>query len=650
MALMLLFSQFFIEIDAAAQNKKPFVIPELKEWTEGEGYFNPMKSNISVKCNQKEVYDIALAFSEDFNTMFAHQFKIKERSPRKGDIEFRIETNFPYGQEGYKIEIGNHTTISAKNAKGLFWATRTLLQMTELSEQHRWPKGIIVDYPDYPIRGFMIDCGRKFIPINYLRDAVKILAYYKMNTLQIHLNDCGICKYPKADWSKIYAGFRLECDTYPGLASPDGHYSKQEFIDLQILAEENNVEIIPEIDSPAHSLAFSRYKPEIGSSKYGMDHLDLFNPETYEFLDLLFKEYLEGESPVFRGPRVHIGTDEYSNHDQKVVEKFREYTDHYIKHVESFGKQACLWGALTHANGTTPVKSENVIMGAWYNGYAEPEEMIKQGYKLINMNDAFLYIVPAAGYYNDYLNTKFLYNEWTPARIGNKTFKEKHPSILGGIFAVWNDHINNGISVKDIHHRCYPAIQTIATKTWSAKKQEVGFEEFDQRRKELSEAPGVNQMAILRKTPGVVLKKEEIKPGENLPVKEIGYNYQVSFDLEAQKEEKGVTLFSCENAKFYLSDPIRGLMGFERDGYLNTFQFGLQEGLTYHITIEGSSTFTRLYVDGQLIGNLDTETFYIPIQGRKDKLLYHNVRTLVFPLEKAGIFNSKIKNLKVVQK
>ena len=41
------------------------------------------------------------------------------------------------------------------------------------------------------LRGFMIDCGRKFIPMAYLQDLVKIMAYYKMNTLQVHLNDNG---------------------------------------------------------------------------------------------------------------------------------------------------------------------------------------------------------------------------------------------------------------------------------------------------------------------------------------------------------------------------------------------------------------------------------------------------------------------------
>ena len=102
-----------------------------------------------------------------------------------------------------------------------------------------------------------------------------------------------------------------------------------------------------------------------------MDHLDMFHPETYPFIDSVFREYLEGKNPVFRGKRVNIGTDEYSNRDKKVVEKFREFTDHYIRFVESFGKQAMVWGALTHANGETPVKSENVIMNIWHNPYAQ---------------------------------------------------------------------------------------------------------------------------------------------------------------------------------------------------------------------------------------------------------------------------------------
>ena len=139
--------------------------------------------------------------------------------------------------------------------------------------------------------------------------------------------------------------------------------------------------------------------------------------------------------------------------------------------------------------------------------------------------------MPAAGYYYDYLNTKYLYENWTPAHVGKAVFEEKDPAILGGMFAVWNDHVGNGISVKDIHHRLFPALQTLAVKTWDAKVT-VPYAEFDANRQLLSEAPGVNQMGKIGKKPGLVYQKDEVRAGETLPYPEVGYGYTVSFDLE----------------------------------------------------------------------------------------------------------------------
>lgn len=571
--------------------------------------------------------------------MFGIKPEVVAGKGEAGDFILALRADKKLGKEGYTVKVTDRVSISAPEEIGVYWATRTLLQMSEQSAQHSLPKGVIRDFPEYPVRGFMLDCGRKFIPMAFLRDYVKMMAYYKMNTFQIHLNDNGFKQFFEHDWSKTYAAFRLESDTYPGLTARDGYYTKQEFIDLQILAEDNFVEIIPEIDAPAHTLAFTHYRPEIGSKEYGMDHLDLSNPDTYTFMDGLFREYLEGDSPVFRGKRVHIGTDEYSNAKKDVVEKFRAFTDHYIRYVESFGKQACVWGALTHAKGDTPVKSENVIMNAWYNGYADPEDMIKQGYKLISIPDGMLYIVPAAGYYYDYLNIEKLYNEWTPAHIGKAVFEENHPAILGGMFAVWNDHAGNGISVKDIHHRVFPAMQTLAVKMWDGKKATLPFAAFNKERDVLSEAPGVNLSGRIKQE----YKQAAVMPDSKLPLREIGYNYLVSFDVEGADEVKGTELFRSPDAVFYLSDPIKGLLGFARDGYLNTFNYRVLPGEKVNIGISGDNRATCLLVNGKVIEELNIQKQYF--NGGKDSMSY--VRTLVFPLEKAGKFKSKITNLKV---
>lgn len=631
-------------LSRAAVNPKPFVVPELKQWTGKDGNFIP-ETDAKIVCTSSnpELLRIARMFADDYQQMFGQVLNVTEGKAKAGDFVLSLSKDKKLGQEGYAIKIADRVTLSAPTPTGLYWSTRTLLQIAEQTTDHQLPKGTIRDYPDYPIRGFMIDCGRKFIPMPYLQDLVKIMAYYKMNTLQVHLNDNGFKQYFEHNWDKTYAAFRLESDTYPGLTARDGSYSKKEFIDFQKQAAANFIEIIPEIDIPAHSLAFAHYKPEIGSKEYGMDHLDLFKPETYEFMDALFKEYLEGDNPVFVGNRVHIGTDEYSNAKKDVVEKFRAFTDHYIRLVEGFGKQAMVWGALTHAKGDTPVKSENVLMNAWYNGYADPATMIKDGYQLISIPDGMVYLVPIAGYYYDYLNESFLYNKWTPAHIGKAVFEEKHPAILGGMFAVWNDHVGNGISVKDIHHRVFPALQTLAVKMWTGKDTSLPYETYNEKRAAISEAPGVNQMGRIGKSPALVYERSTVAPGSTSDYPEIGYNYTVSFDITGALEKSGTELFRSPNAVFYLTDPIRGMMGFARDGYLNTFPYKVNPGEKATVQIEGDSRSTTLRVNGKVIEEMNMQKLYF--NAGKDSMNY--IRTLVFPLEKAGDFNSRIENLKV---
>lgn len=623
---------------------KPFVIPELKEWTAKKGYFTfDEGSRIVYNQKQPELVRIAQQLSDDYYKMFNRKLQIVSGASRVGDIEIVLHPDKHLGKEGYSIVLSDRVVVSAPEAIGIYWGTRTLLQLAEQNDNQRIPRGVIRDYPDSSIRGFMLDCGRKFIPMSYLNDLVKVMSYYKMNTLQIHLNDNGFKQYFDHNWGKTYAAFRLESDTYPGLTAFDGFYTKAEFREFQKWSVNYGIEIIPEIDVPAHSLCFSQYMPEIGSEKYGMDHLDLFSSKTYDFLDGLFKEYLEGDDPVFCGKRVHIGTDEYSNEDRKVVEKFRYFTDHYIRLVESYGKQACLWGALTHAKGETPVKSENVIMSNWSISFANPKDMIAEGYQLISIPDRLLYIVPGAPYYHDYLNLKQLYEEWTPGQIGGETLAEDNPAILGGMFALWNDHVGNGISIKDIHHRIFPAMQTLSVKTWTRDQASLSFADFNKKRKILSEAPGVNQLARVGDGMSLVYETEEITPGSAIGLTEIGYNYTVSFDLQSMNETEGTELFRSPNAVFYLSDPICGLLGFARDGYLNTFRYKVRDGENDHIQISGDSCSTTLKVNGKVIDHMNIQMNYYN-QG-KDSLEYY--RTLVFPLEKAGKFRSHISNFKV---
>ena len=645
-----------VTLSAQAANEKPFVIPELKEWRGGEGTFAVTDATrIVYTAGDAELQRVAGLLSEDISAMFGIKTPTVGEKGRDGDIVLTLKADKKLGDEGYEIRIGKRTEVTAPTATGIYWATRTLLQMAESQAAATGGKGMVLvrgtvrDWPDYALRGFMLDCGRKFIPMEFLRAYADIMSYYKMNLLQIHLNDNGFVRFYNNDWDRTYAAFRMESERFPGLAAEDGHYSKEEFRTFQKCAAARFVEILPEIDMPAHSLAFVHYKPELGSDEYGRDHLDIMKPETYEFLDALFAEYLEGDDPVFVGPRVSIGTDEYSNKDREVVEKFRYLTDRYIRYAESFGKQACIWGSLTHAAGETPVKVDNVLMHSWSNDYAKPKDMAALGYKLLSIPDRFVYIVPAAGYYYDYLNIRKLYDEWTPANINGVVFPERDPAITGGMFAVWNDHPGNGISTGDIHHRAFPAMQTLAAKCWSGASVSIPFDEFDVLRKHLSEAPAVNLMGRHVPAGGDGYREfwsvAQLNPASRYEFENVGYDYVVEFDIEGADEAWGTELFRSGDAVFYLSDPVSGMLGFARDGYLITCRHRVDAGEKMHIAIAGDNSSTRLYINGRQADELVRGFRWY---SEKDKTGW--VPTLVFPLRTTGDFRSRITNFTAKQK
>ena len=656
-------------------NPKPFVVPELTSWTGGRGTYRPTR--IVLGSSSREVKAVAEELAKDYAEMFGRKIQIDKGPRNKGDLLLRLvkpsEDKHNLGKEGYRLIVGEDAVLEATHTQGLYWGTRTLLQLSEQGEDQMIPCGTIIDKPQYTVRGLMLDVGRKYIPMDYLQRLIRVLAYYKMNTLQLHLNDNGFKVYFGNDWAKTSAAFRLESTTFPGLAPKGASYSKAEFIDLQKQAERIFVDIIPEIDIPAHTLAFTHYRPELASKEHGADHLDIFKEETYTFIDALLKEYLGGKNPVFRSKHINIGTDEYSNATEELREKFRYFTDRYIRYVESFGKQAYLWGALRHAYGKTPVKLDQAVVLTWSRDFVDPIATKEAGAKLISTPDSYTYIVPAAGSYQDYLDTRYLHAKWTPAVVSSAvTLPEGDPALLGGMFSVWNDHYGNGISVKDIHHRIMPALHYMALKMWTGSGTSIPYEEMEQRRLVLSEAPGVNELARWQGGEREVLHRSSLpsssgRLGEAVP--EIGYDYSVTFTIDAREEAKGTVLLRSRNATFYLADPRHGRLGFARDGYLDTFDYTLPKEGKVTISIEGDNNSLTLYVDGKRREHLsrmllyaetpDAEALRLDKQyespDRFEPIVYRSrtkgrmfyMRTLVFPLDEVGTFRSNITDLRV---
>ena len=131
-------------------------------------------------------------------------------------------------------------------------------------------------------------------------------------------------------------------------------------------------------------------------------------------------------------------------------------------------------------------------MNLWNFGWANMDQMYEEGFDLINCNDAHYYIVPAAGYYYDYLNNDIMYNLAINS-VGGVTIPAGDEQMIGGAFAVWNDmtdYLNNGISEYDVYDRIEQGLPLFAAKLWGkgVYSQEQAQNVSDQ----LGDAPNTN--------------------------------------------------------------------------------------------------------------------------------------------------------------
>ena len=533
--------------------------------------------------------------------------------------------------EGYCVEIApSRIFVSANSPTGEYWATRTLIQLFRASDSI--PCGRIEDRPKYAYRGFMLDVARKPYSMSFLAQLAKTLAYYKMNVFHIHLNDDGTYIFLKEGCSR----FRMECETCPELTAKDLHYTKKEFRAFVKAAARVGVTVVPEIDTPAHSGSITKARPDFASKKYGGSHLDLDNPEVVEFMDKLFAEYLAGPDPVFVGPMFHVGTDEY---DKRAAEPFRAYTDKMLRLAKKYGKTPCAWGALSHADGQTPVISEGVIMDIWHNPYYDPLKAIEAGYKIVSVPDNILYIVPAAGYYRDYLDCKWLFANWEPCNVRNVTLPSDHPQLLGGKFALWNDISGNGISEDDTFDRVFPAVQTLSQKMWSGARSDQGWEEFCAIANIVGEAPGVNQADRLM-GPNMTPSSDD---------KAVGWaqngGYTVSFEVNPGAANGNATLFDDGFSKVRFFD---GRIGFERDGASFAYDYSPKPGAWTKLTFVGDAKGVELIADGRSLGVSAGERGHTKNWcGKGKERWFEAPRTLHFPIRLAHGAHNMVRKLNV---
>ena len=473
-------------------NAAPSVIPSLREWQGGYGSFTMRSSSHIVidPAYSSQLKDTATVFQTDLAAVTDHTLPVVTKiTPATGDFFLTLnnpDPNLP--DEGYIFQVADTVIIDANTPTGVFYGTRTALQilLQDKTKTHI-PRGDARDYPQYAERGFMLDAGRKFFPLSELEDYVKLMGWYKMNDFHIHFNDNAIGGGDSADWMHQYAAFRLNSPRFPGLAAKDGSYTRQDISALQAVAKEYGVTITPEIDAPAHDLAFTQYRPDLAMPNASKEFLDLSNPNTYTFLNAIWNEFL----PWFDSKQVDIGADEYTPSD---ATHYREFINTYDTFLRSKGKTVRMWGSLSEMPGNIKVNT-NITIDDWNNGWSNPLAMADAGYPLINANDNLLYIVPKAGYYNDYLNTQLLYEQWEPYIFSladpGLNLQPDNPHLLGGMFSVWNDKLGSVVTDADVYARVRPATQTLSQKLWSDTTV-MPYDQFSSLARRIGNAPATH--------------------------------------------------------------------------------------------------------------------------------------------------------------
>jgi N-acetyl-beta-hexosaminidase len=381
--------------------------------------------------------------------------------------------------ESYQLYIKKDSILlNAKTAAGAFRGIQTLRQLIPeksndtLTDHPLWviPSGKIIDAPKFAHRGAMLDIARHFFTLDEVKKYTDILAYYKFNTLHLHLSDDQGWRIEIKSWPKLTeVGGATEVGGGEG-----GFYTQEEYKELVQYAADRHITIIPEIDMPGHTNAASFSYPFLnGNGKkleaytgthVGFSTFDAQKDTVYAFLDDVIREISE----ITPGPYFHIGGDE--SHATKKSD-YIHFVEKVEKIVQKHGKTMIGWNEIAQA------KIDPSSIAQLWN---EPHNAIRAA-----ENGSKIILSPAVKVYLDmqydtltklglhwaaYIPVDESYN-WNPENYVEGLPKE---SILGIEAPLWSETITNS---SELEYLAFPRIIGVAELGWSTSEH-LNWEDY----------------------------------------------------------------------------------------------------------------------------------------------------------------------------
>ena len=431
-------------------------------------------------------------------------------SSEKSHVCFTTDSSLK--SEAYQLAVTpEQIQIKASDIKGFFYALQTIrlllpsaVEGNRQVENIQWsiPAVTIQDEPRFGYRALMLDAARFFIPKENVLRIIDCMGMLKINTLHFHLTDDNgwrleIKKYPRLTEVGAWRVNRMDVPFYfrrnaePGEPTPiGGFYTQEDIKEMVSYAADRQIEIIPEIDMPAHSnAALAAYPqlacpvvdtyigviPGLGGSNSGVIYC-AGKDTVFTFL----QDVLDEVMAIFPSRYIHLGGDEAQKGYWKKCPLCQErikkehlaneedLQGYFMKrisdYVRSKGREVIGWDELTNSS----FLPEGVIIQGWRGFGAAALKAAEKGHQFIMTPARIMYLIryqgpqwfePQTYFGNNTLKDVYDYEpvqkDWTPQAA----------SLLMGVQAcMWTEFCN---SPADVDYLLFPRLSALAEVAWT---------------------------------------------------------------------------------------------------------------------------------------------------------------------------------------
>lgn len=485
------------------------VVPVPAEYSVGEGYFYfnaDMKFGVENESQLRMVSDFATLLGRQ--TGFVPSIMIGSET-----ADVRLETVASLPDEAYNLVVTSEKIlIESAGDAGFFYALQSLRQLLPVgvvegkkqnrTMEYKIPVMTVNDRPRFGYRGLMIDVSRYFMPKHNLLKIIDAASFLKINKIHLHLVDDNgwrleIKKYPRL--TQVGAWRVKRDEPFPNRRNQEegepvsvgGYYTQDDMREIIRFAALRQIEIIPEIEMPAHTNSSLAVYPELACPVVnrfigvlpgiGGKNSEIVycagNDSVFSFLE----DVIDEVSELFPSKYIHLGGDEASKvnwakcprcrarMEAEHIEHTEELQSYFMtrmsNYVRSKGKEVMGWDELT--NSTLP---EGAIIYGWQGFGKAALKAAAKGHRFIMTPARILYFIryqgpqwfePLTYFGNNTLKDVYTYEpvqeDWNPV----------YEDLLMGVQAsMWTEFCN---SPDDVEYQLFPRLLALSDIAWAKK-------------------------------------------------------------------------------------------------------------------------------------------------------------------------------------